>query len=202
MTGTERITEKIREQAQAAAQALQDAAAREVEGIRAETASRRESARTETERRIGVMLREVEQRHEAMLALELRKRDLGIRQQLVEEAFRNAETALVNLPEEAYRTLMTGMILSSEWTGDAELVVSDKDRARLGESFPAEIDRIRSAKGQTGKTSFSADPLVQPGGFVIRSGEMEINGTLSVVLAGMRSSLEGSVVKSLFDGLR
>lgn len=202
MTGSERITEKILEQANAAAQRQKDEAAREAKLVLAEAEKQREAADAEANHLIGIALREVEQRSEATLQLELRKRDLTIRQQLVDEAFEQAVTALVDLPDDAYRKLLTGMILSTEWTGDAELVVSARDLERLGKSFPQAIDLARSQKGMTGKTVFAQDTLPGIGGFVVRSGEMEINGTLGVVLSGMRPGLESDVAKTLFDGLR
>ena len=202
MTGSERITEKILEQAAEAAQRQKDEAAEEVALILAQAKAQRGEADAEANHRIDIAVREVEQRREATLQLELRKRDLTIRQQLVDEAFAQAETALVKLPDDAYSNLLAGMILSTEWAGDAELVVSAKDRERLGAGFPAMIDGARAKKGHSGKTAFAADALPEDGGFVIRSGEMEINGTLGVVLAGLRPQVEGRVAKTLFDGLR
>jgi V/A-type H+/Na+-transporting ATPase subunit E len=202
MTGSERITEKILEQAAAAAQRLKEDAAGEVAQVLAAAKKQRETADAGAEHRIDIAVREVEQRREATLQLELRKRDLTIRQQLVDEAFQKAEAALVQLPDDDYRKMLTGMILSTEWTGEAELVVSARDRDRLGSGYPAMIDAERGRKGITGKTVFAADVLPQDGGFVIRSGEMEINGTLGVVLSGLRPELEGMVAKTLFDGLR
>ena len=202
MTGSERITEKILAQAAAAAELHREEAAKEVAVILAEAAAQLEAADAASDRRTAVMLREVEQRSEATLQLELRKRDLTIRQQLVDQAFTQAQAALVKLPDDTYRKLVREMVLSTEWVGDAEIVVSAQDRDRLGNILLEEVDAGRATRGLPGKTRYARDPLAQAGGFVIRNGDMEINGTLAVVLAGLRPHLEGEVVKSLFDGLR
>lgn len=202
MTGSERITDKILAQAVATAQVHALDAAREVEQILAEAASQRAAADAEADRRTAVMVREVEQRSEAILQLELRKRDLTIRQQLVDQAFVQSQTALAALPDDTYRKLVAEMILSTDWVGDAELVVNEQDQVRLGATLLQEVDALRAQRGLSGKTRFAAEPLLQAGGFVVRNGDMEINGTLAVVLAGLRPSLEGEVVKTLFEGLR
>lgn len=202
MTGSERITDKILAQSVATAQVHTLDAAREVEQILAEATALRATADAEADRRTAVMVREVEQRSEAILQLELRKRDLTIRQQLVDQAFVQSQTALATLPDSTYRKLVAEMILSTDWVGDAELVVNEQDQVRLGAALLQEVDALRAQRGLSGKTRFAAEPLPQAGGFVVRNGDMEINGTLAVVLAGLRPSLEGEVVKTLFEGLR
>lgn len=81
-------------------------------------------------------------------------------------------------------------------------MVNEQDQVRLGATLLQEVDALRAQRGLSGKTRFAAEPLLQAGGFVVRNGDMEINGTLAVVLAGLRPSLEGEVVKTLFEGLR
>ncbi len=132
----------------------------------------------------------------------MRKQALAVRRQIVDDAFREAAKAVADLPDGQYRALVTAMLLEIAWQGDAELVVSGLDKERLGIGFPQEIEALRRDKGLAGAFRYSADDLHVHGGFVVRTGEMEINGALEVVLAGIRPKLERRVAEVLFGEFR
>lgn len=202
MTGTERIREKILQDATAAAEALLEAGRLEADAIRTAAADRRQLAEAETTRRIDAAFIAHQHRNAATLQLETRKQALAVRQRMVGGAFSQAATAVADLPDESYRALITAMVLANTWQGDAELVVSGKDRERLGSGFPKEIDTLRQREGLSGTLRYAEDLLPDHGGFVLRRGEMEINGTLEVVLAGIRPKLERRVAEILFGEYR
>lgn len=198
MTGTERIKEKIRLDAEAVIQQRLDEAKAEADAIVAEAVRKRQLAAEETDRLIEAGKSAQTRRHEAALQSDMRKQTLAARQQLVEDAFQKAAEAIVGLPDADYAALLSSMLLKAAWRGDAEIVVSARDRARLGDAWLADMTAKRSAKGLTGTIRYAADVLPSDGGFVVRSGEMEINGTLAVLLAGIRPRLEAQVARTLF----
>lgn len=202
MTGTERIREKILQDAKMTAAAVLEAGRREADVIRVEAETRRRESSLETKQRIDAGFVALEQRNGATLQLEIRKQMLAARQQMVDEAFLQAAKAVADLPDETYRELLTAMILATTWQGDAELVVSARDRERLGSGFPEEIDLIRHHGNLAGFTRYASDSLPVHGGFVMRRGEMEINGTLAVVVAGIHPKLERRVAEILFGEFR
>ncbi len=202
MTGTERIREKILQDATAAAEAVLEAGRQEADAIRAAAGEKRRAAEAETTRRIEAAFIAHEQRNAATLQLEMRKQALAVRQRMVDEVFSKAAAVVADLPEKSYRALISAMILSNIWQGDAELVVSMTDRERLGSGFPKEIDNLRRQEGLSGTLRYAADSLPVHGGFVLRRGEMEINGTLEVVMAGIRPKLERHVAEILFGEFR
>jgi V/A-type H+-transporting ATPase subunit E len=202
MTGTERIREKILRDAAAAAESALEEGRREAGAITAAAADQRRMAEEETTRRIDAAFIAQGQRNAATLQLEMRKQALAVRRQMVDDAFSEAAKAVADLPDGTYRALVASMILENEWQGDAELVVSGLDRERLGSGFPQEIEMRRNDKGCSGAIRYSADDLPVRGGFVVRTGEMEINGTLEVVLAGIRPKLERRVAEVLFGEFR
>lgn len=202
MTGTDRIREKILLDASMTAAALLEAGRKESDAIRAEAEARRRESVLETKQRIDAGFVAHEQRNGATLALEIRKQRLASRQKMVDEAFLQAEKVVADLPDATYRDLLAAMILATAWQGDADLVVSARDRERLGSGFPAEIDVLRHQGNLAGSTRYAPDSLPVHGGFVMRRGEMEINGTLSVVVAGIRPKLERRVAEILFGEFR
>jgi V/A-type H+/Na+-transporting ATPase subunit E len=202
MTGSERIREKILQDAVRAAEAALEAGRKEAESIRAEAADRRRLAEEETARRIDAALMAQGHRNAASLQLEARKQALAVRRRMVDEAFGEAAKAVAGLPDDQYRKMMTAMILENAWQGDAELVVSAFDRDRLGNGFPTEVEALCRNKGMAGGVRYSEDSLPVHGGFVLRTGDIEINGTLEVVLAGIRPKLERRVAEVLFGDYR
>jgi len=91
------------------------------------------------------------------------------------------------------------MILTLEWQGDAQIVVTENDRNRLGSDFLEEIVMLRQKKNMIGKIVFAHDVLQSGGGFIIRTGEIELNGTFDVVIDSIRPKLEKSVADILFQ---
>ncbi len=199
MSGVQRIKEKILLEAESNARTRLETARAEVETILADAARKRHEAESEADRQIAAGKDAQRRRNEATLRTEERKQALSIRQRTVEEAFGKASSALLDLPDDRYAALLSAMMMEAAWNGNAELVVSEKDRIRLGAQWLVDLDKKRSAAGLSGHTEFSADRLATDGGFVVRIGEVEINGTLPVILSGIRPMLEQSVVKALFD---
>lgn len=198
MTGTERIKERILQDAEADARRCLDEARAQADAILADAAAQCKRATDEAERRLEAAKAAQLQRSEAALQSETRKQALSVRQQLVQGVFEKASDVIVNLPDADYSALLTAMVMQTSWQGNAEIVVSSRDRNRLGDAWLRAIDAQRAAAGLSGTTCFAADLLPRDGGFVVRIGEMEINGTLPVILAGIRPRVEAHVARTLF----
>jgi len=199
MSGVQRIKDKILLEAETNARDRLEAARAEAGAIVADAERQRALAERDADNRIEIGKSGQLRRNDATLHSEERKQSLAIRQQLVEEAFAKASSALLTLPDARYAELLAAMLLEAGWRGNAELVVSKSDQTRLGAAWLTELDARRAAAGLDGMTAFSADNLPDQGGFVVRVGDVEINGTLPVILSGIRPALEQNVVKALFD---
>ncbi len=199
MTGTERIKEKILSEAAENAETIQKTAIAEAEAILSEAQQVRTEAEARTERQIDTKKEALLGRNEATLQLEKRKQVLAARQEVMQIAFRKATLAMLDLPLPEYRELLLSMVNSLEWQGDAEIVVSEKDSKRLNSDFIEAIDVYRHKKNRTGKTVFAPDTLQNGGGFIVRTGEIELNGTFDVVIDSIRPKLENSVADILFQ---
>lgn len=198
MTGTERIRQRILSDASKLAAEIDESSVREANEILAEALAQRAAAEAAAKRQIEQMEAAQKQRDQATLQLETRKLSLAVKQQVVQLAFDKACEQIALLPDKTYHELVTAMLLSLDWQDAAALVVTSADRVRLGSNFPDGITQARAQKGLVGALSYSTDQLDAGGGFVLRTGEMEINGKLDVILSGVRPKLERQIAEILF----
>jgi len=144
---------------------------------------------------------EAEQRKERIIAtarLDLRKELLAEKQNAIDIAFREAIESLVNMDDGKYREIMQDMILPNVQTGEEEIVLSDRDKTRLGESFLKEINKQLSKSGGKGNLTISPDSYNILGGFVLRRGKIELNSSFESLFKSSRYDLETEVSKILF----
>lgn len=193
MNGLEKITERIaadaRAQAdgiiaQAKAQAAETAAGYQT---RADAILAEERAKTET------VAAQTAQRAEAAGALEGRKWVLAAKQQLLEDAFTLALGKLCSLPKEEYTELLA-KLLSSAAQGGEEVIFNQGDRARVGKAV------VTAANGQlkNGGLTLSEETRNIKGGFILKSGLVEVNCALETLVEQEKETMSASVASRLF----
>ena len=103
---------------------------------------------------------EAEQRKERLIStanLDLRKARLAERQDAIDAAFREALESLLNMEDAEYRSIIRKMILPNVQTGDEEIILSERDKAGLGEELLEEVNRQLIETGKEGKLTLSKD---------------------------------------------
>ena len=144
---------------------------------------------------------EAQQRKERMVStarLDLRKALLAEKQNSIDAAFQGAIQTLIDMRDAEYRELMRNMILPNVQTGDEEIILSERDKARLGEQFLQEINRQFTESGKKGNLTISQDTYNILGGFVLRRGKIELNSSFESLFKSSRDELELEVSKILF----
>ena len=147
---------------------------------------------------------EAEQRKDRIIAtarLDFRKARLAERQNAINAAFQEAVESLLNMEDAEYRKILRDMILPNVRTGDEELILSERDKAGLGEELLEEVNRQLTESGKEGKLTLSQDTYDILGGFVLRRGEIELNSSFESLLKSSRDDLESEVSKILFPEL-
>ncbi len=199
MTGTEKIKNKILEDAKAKAQAIEDQANREAEGILTAAAKNANKKSADALKKAEAESAEVYRRLIAVAGLEGRKEILRAKQEVVDNAFNLAMEKISTLPDAEYQELLEDMIVNAASTGKGEIMLSQKDSGRIDSRFTDNINRKLKNAGKTGSLTLAKDIISTVGGFVLRYGEMEINGTLEILFGMLRPQLESEVVKTLFN---
>lgn len=198
MKGIEKITARI----------AADAAS-EISAVRAESDCRCSEIRAEYEKKaqetydalMRTGLREAEQqasRIERTAQLDAKKALLGLRQEMLSEAFKLAQQKLLNMPEEEYLAFLTRQALEAVTTGREELVMNAADRDKIGEKLASGINAALKEKGAAANVTVADSPREMMGGFILSQNNVEVNCTLDLMLEMIRGEAAAEAAKILF----
>lgn len=190
MNGVAQLKEKILEEARQKADAIVAAANAEAEASL--EASRREADAASAEiladadrKTGGIALRLASRR-----GAESRSLRLAAKREAISEAFDRSLAVLRSMDKKAYLEWMAGMIRSVQKEA-AEVILNAEDRQALG----AEL--IGAAKSGL-PLSLSAETGGFTGGFILKEGPIETNGTFEALTGAAREELEGEIAALLF----
>ncbi len=179
----EAIKEEAREQAQLTDAEGKDRAARKCRQLR-DQASR--EAEEQKKRIIGVA------------QLEARKDVLAAKQELIAKAFQETLDQLLALDERKYFQIIGSLLVSQAETGAENVVFSAVDHSRIPDGFLGDINRALVDLGKKGELTLDSDPGAMKGGFVLKSGGIEINCSFESLIELQRDQLEPAVAAMLF----
>ena len=116
-----------------------------------------------------------------------------------EEAFAKAVEKITGLPGTEYQKMLEEMVAGAASDGAGEILLSERDRKRIDRNFTDNIYRRLKTFGRNGTVALSDETVQTAGGFVLRYGDMEINGTFEIVFDMLRPQIENDVVNILFS---
>jgi V/A-type H+-transporting ATPase subunit E len=128
--------------------------------------------------------------------LECRKANLAVKQEVIDEAFEAAKKKLLALPEDQYVSLLAGLAAKASSTGKEQLIFSKADRARVGKAV---VVAANEKLGGDAMLTLAGETRPMDGGFILSSGQTEVNCTFDTLIRLQRSELAGQVAKVLFD---
>ncbi|MDK2811745.1 MAG: V/A-type H+/Na+-transporting ATPase subunit [Petroclostridium sp.] len=198
MAGAEKIKEKILEEARLQAQKNLEQAEKEAAEIIQSAQKEAEQKKSEIIERAHKEAVDRKKRLIAAAELEARKQKLQAKQEVVEEAFTRVLNKLNSLPADQYQNILVDMVVRSVRKGNEEIILSDKDKQRLGADFINTINNQLKNKGIAGNVQLSNESRKIDGGFILKTGEVEINNSFEAIMRMQRAELEAEVVKVLF----
>ncbi|MFQ6041626.1 MAG: V-type ATP synthase subunit E [Candidatus Poribacteria bacterium] len=133
-----------------------------------------------------------------MASLDFRKRILNEKQRAIDAVFQAAVETLCNLEDDEYRALMKRMLSSGVQTGEEEIILSQRDKTRLTQSFIDELNEELRQNGKEGNLTISQETREMSGGFVLRRGDVELNSAFESLFEFSRGELESEVAGLLF----
>lgn len=219
MTGLEKITERILDDAKSRARGILEEAQAECERLAAEYAEKAKAMRQrvaeETERECADVVAR------ARSAAAMAQRDIieGTRASLLDSTFDAARVHLREMGKEKYRELLSALVVCAMLQQAAaedsaaedeeslppatyEVRLNAADREAFGHRAVEDARRVlerrvgaaRAAKLVLGDKTARID-----GGIVLLAGDIEINCSLAVLIDEIRPTLEGDVAKLLFE---
>ena len=191
MTSSEKILAGIAEESKAQAEKITAEAEKQAAEI---TAAAREEAESEAEK----IRAEAEKKAELIInsgksSAELLKRDtaLNCRRELIEKALITVADTVNAYGDKDYFDFLLTLIKKEKLNGKGEVYLSVKDKARDTASFKSELEAL----GFTLSDNF-ADIN---GGFILKYGDIQINGELSALIHEKRDVLTDELNKALFN---
>lgn len=198
MAGAEKLLEKILGEAQLQIEENLKQAKEEAAGIINSAHKEADKRKTEILKKAEVDASDLRKRMLAISGLEIRKKVLRTKQDVVEEAFSKALIKLNSMSKEAYEGAIAGMIVSLAKTGDEEIILSKTDK-NFSPDFLNKVNSMLISKGMLGSLRISDEARDFNGGFILKAGDIEINNTFDALLKMKHDELEFEVVKILLD---
>ena len=193
MKGIEKITQLIQTEAQSEIDSVLANARREAETVASRYQARAEAEAAELAAKNEKAAAEREERLVSAAQMEARKVRLAAKQEMVEKAYIRALEKLCSMPQEQYVDVLADLLLQASTTGTEEVVFSQEDREHAGK---AAVEKANKASGK--KLTVAQETLPIQGGFILRSGNVEVNCTFETLVRLARGSVSGEVAKVLF----
>ena len=193
MNGIERITQRISADAQAEMDRVLGEARAEAEKITARYQAQADAEAADLDARNKKAAAEREERLAGTAQMEARKAALAAKQEMVEKAYDLALQKLCSLPEEKYTAVLAELLVRASSTGKEEVIFSEADRRKVGKAA------VEKANQEGGKNlTLSGETRSIPGGFILRSGSVEVNCAFDTLVRLQKAETAGDVVKKLF----
>jgi len=191
MTSSEKILAGIAEESKAQADKINSDAEKQAADI---IAAAREEAESEAEK----IKAEAEKKAELIInsgksSAELLKRDTALkcRRELIEKALITVADTVNAYGDKDYFDFLLTLIKKEKLNGKGEVYLSVKDKARDTASFKSELSALDLTLSDT-----FADIN---GGFILKYGDIQINGELSALIHEKRDVLTDELNKALFN---
>lgn len=178
-------------EAQAKAKAIKDVADSKKEKLIKKQIADSESAALEHKKRLI-----------AKAELEYKKNLLAIKRQVLEEAFNGAIKALKNLPEGDYVNLLKSMLVAQTINGDAEIIFSKEDAARIDKTFIKDVNELLEKRENNLRIISMRNDGAFLGGFILKGDGFEINHSLEALTKLVRDETESIAAQILFSNVQ
>ena len=189
----ENITAKIISDATDYADKIIAEAREEASGITAEAQKKADGIKAHMEERAHDESLTLRHRRTAVAELEARKIRLDAKQKAVAKAITVAIDHFATMEPGAYVSFLAKKIAQIGVT-DGQVILNAKDREAVGKKLVEEANKLLSG----GKLTLSEQTLNAKGGFVLKSGSIEVNSSLETMINALKEDITPEIVEALF----
>lgn len=200
MIGLDKVTGKLRGDAEADARRTLDAAEEKCRAIEAECDAKIEKLRSEMNAEIDAEGENVIRRARSAAVTEKRNILLSARGEILNGAFDSAREKIISMPRENYINFIVSLVsdaagLCRVTEGECALFFNRKDKAEIGE------DVAKVLNGKLPAITFSVGEREAKicGGVLADFGDTDVDCSVDVLMSQYRTRLEGEVCRILFD---
>lgn len=196
MNGIEKLTRQISADAQAEMDAILAQAQAEADAVTADYAQRAQKAAAEALARGEAAAAQREERLLSMADMEGRRSLLAAKQELLGRAFDRALEQLCALSDKDYADLLATLAVKAARTGKEKVILSQKDRSRIGK---AAVTAANEKLGAKGSLTLSEETRPIKGGLILSDGAVEVNCSFETMLRMEREAMSGEAAAVLFS---
>ena len=197
MTGLEKITDQIQEEAKASAARRLEAAQKEADAVLAEAKDACAAMEAEAAEKTAAMKANYEGRVKSSAEQQRRTALLRAKQEIIAEVIEEAYVTLKEKDVQSYFLTMEKILKTYALAEDGEIYFSSEDLARMPADFEKKIKAAAKEKG--GSLVLKKEPKAIPDGFVLVYGGVEENCTLKALFDAKRDQLQDKVNAILFS---
>lgn len=136
---------------------------------------------------------EILRRREIVAGLDVKKIELGVKQDSISAAFQGALAELQSLPEGRYLLFVEMLLNEAVETGKETIIVSASEKY-ITSGWIAEYNKKNDKS-----ISLSDEKRSIAGGFILQQGDIETNCSWDMLVRWIRDDIEADVAKRLFS---
>jgi V/A-type H+-transporting ATPase subunit E len=196
MTGLEKITSQIQEEAKSLAAKTLAEAQQEADAILAEANAACAALEAEAEEKNTAQKASYESRVKSSAEQQRRTALLQAKQEIIAEVIDQAYQTLKEEDVQGYFLTMEKILKTYVLAEDGEIYFSQKDLARMPADFEKKIEAAAKEKG--GSLVLQKEPKAISDGFILVYGGIEENCTLKALFDAKKDQLQDKVNEILF----
>ncbi len=197
MTGLEKITDQIQEEAKASAAGRLEAAQKEADAILAEAKDACAAMEAEAAQKNAAMKANYEGRVKSSAEQQRRTALLRAKQEIIAEVIEEAYVTLKQKDVQSYFLTMEKILKTYALAEAGEIYFSSEDLSRMPADFEKKIKAAAKEKG--GSLVLKKEPKAIADGFVLAYGGVEENCTLKALFDAKKDELQDKVNAILFS---
>lgn len=196
----EKLRQKIVADAEAEAGKIVDEGRTEAGKIKAEADAEIGRIASEFGRKAKAQAEEYIRRQISLRELEARKAILTEKGNLIDEVFAKALEELRQRDRKGGYALTRELLLGAIEAGDEEIILSADDKSAIGDTFVKDLNKELAKSGKRGEVTISSETRDISGGFILKRGRAETNGSFDTLLGMLRDEIETEIAGILFGG--
>ena len=198
MNGLDNIIEKIKSDAETIANHTLSVAKSEADKITAEFDAKAEREGAAVLQAGTEQAKEIESRAASIAHLEVRKKLLAKKQELIAATFEGAQKHLLELDDIEYTDFLCKLAVDNSVSGTEEVVLNARDHERFGAQIVESANEKLQALNRPHALTLSSETRDFEGGLFLKDGNVETNCKISAIVDFMREGLTREVVEILF----
>lgn len=131
--------------------------------------------------------------------LKVRNDKLVAKQNVISDIFEKAKNELNNMSDDKFKEFITNKVLSSNISGNENIIVNENKKSVLNEAFIKELNAKLIAANKKGELKVSDLNGSFNGGFIIEKDGIEINNTFDSLVDSLRDEMEFEIAQIMFN---